>query len=101
MPINSQMQESLPTSDNLKARKVPELDFESYLKGTASEKTSFVENLYDGLVDYGFIILNNHPLKEKQIQDSYKQVMDFFSLPLSQRKVFSYKWWSAGLYAFS
>ena len=89
MPINSQMQESLPTSDNLKARKVPELDFESYLKGTASEKTSFVENLYDGLVDYGFIILNNHPLKEKQIQDSYKQVMDFFSLPLSQKEKYS------------
>ena len=89
MPINSQMQESLPTSDNLKARKVPELDFESYLKGTASEKTSLVENLYDGLVDYGFIILNNHPLKEKQIQDSYKQVMDFFSLPLSQKEKYS------------
>ena len=65
MPNNSQMQESLPTSDNLKVRKVPELDFDSYLNGSPSEKTSFIESLYEGLVDYGFIILNNHPLKEK------------------------------------
>ncbi len=89
MSVNSRMQESPLNSDNLKLRKVPELDFRSFLEGSPSQKTSFVESLYEGLVDYGFIILNNHPLKEKQIQDSYKQVVEFFSLPISEKEKYA------------
>ena len=80
MATNPQVLESASFGHH-SIRKVPELSLRSYLEGTQSERIHFIDNLYEGLLDYGFIVLNDHPLKMKQVEDSYKKVMEFFSLP--------------------
>ena len=80
MATNTQVIESASFGHH-PVRKVPELSLRSYTDGTQSERVRFIDNLYEGLIDYGFIVLNEHPLKMTQVEDSYKKVMEFFSLP--------------------
>ena len=65
-------------SDSL--RKVPELSLMSYINGSEDEKNTFVKNLFNGIKDYGFIILTDHSVKESVISAGYKAVQDFFAL---------------------
>ena len=74
------------SGDDASFRAVPELSLGSYTEGSQLDKVKFIDNLYEGLIDYGFIILDDHPLKMKQIDDSYQQVMNFFSLPEDIKK---------------
>ncbi|MCO4754044.1 MAG: isopenicillin N synthase family oxygenase [Bacteriovoracaceae bacterium] len=62
-------------------RKVPELSLMSYVDGNASDQTKFVDQLYSGLKDYGFIILKDHPIQEVTRQEGYAAVQKFFELP--------------------
>jgi isopenicillin N synthase-like dioxygenase len=61
-------------------RKVPELSLLSYVNGTEQEQVKFVNDLYLGLKDYGFIILTDHTVKDDVIKNGYKAVEDFFAL---------------------
>lgn len=62
-------------------RKVPELNLIDYLEGTALEKQRFVDNFYNGLVDYGFIVLNPHDFDFDLVDTNYQIFKDFFALP--------------------
>ena len=71
--------ENLMTS---KARKVPELSLLSYVNGTSNDQIKFVDNIFAGLKDYGFIILKDHTIDQAIIDRAYELVQEFFALPL-------------------
>lgn len=62
-------------------RKVPELSLLSYVNGTNSDKIKFVDNIFSGLKDYGFIVLKDHTIEQKKIDRAYELVQEFFYLP--------------------
>jgi isopenicillin N synthase-like dioxygenase len=63
-------------------RKVPELSLLSYVNGSSSDKIKFVDDIYGGLKDYGFIILKDHTIDQKIVDRAYELVQDFFALPI-------------------
>jgi isopenicillin N synthase-like dioxygenase len=63
-------------------RKVPELSLLSYVNGTNGDKVKFVDEIFTGLKDYGFIILKDHTIEQKKIDRAYDLVKAFFDLPL-------------------
>lgn len=67
-------------------RKVPELSLLQYVNGNDQEQKDFVDKLFSGIKDYGFIILTDHTLGQKVIDDGYKAVKDFFALETSQKE---------------
>lgn len=67
-------------------RKVPELSLMSYVNGTQLDQQKFVDNLFTGIKDYGFIILTDHPVSPKLCDFAYDLVHEFFSLPLETKK---------------
>ncbi|MBY0515845.1 MAG: isopenicillin N synthase family oxygenase [Bacteriovoracaceae bacterium] len=62
-------------------RKVPELSLLSFVNGTQTEKTRFVDNLFTGLKDYGFIVLVDHTVDQNVTNKAYELVNAFFQLP--------------------
>ena len=61
-------------------RKVPTLSLKAYTEGSETDKKNFVDNLYKGLVDYGFIILDDHLIDQKQVDLAYEMTKTFFEL---------------------
>jgi len=66
-------------------RKVPELSLLSYVNGTSADQIKFVDDLFTGLKDYGFIILKDHTIEQKKIDRAYELVQEFFHLPLETK----------------
>lgn len=66
-------------------RKVPELNLMSYVEGSQNDKIKFVDNIFNGLKDYGFIILKDHPIDQRKIDKAYELVAEFFHLPLETK----------------
>ncbi|MBC7537533.1 MAG: isopenicillin N synthase family oxygenase [Bacteriovorax sp.] len=66
-------------------RKVPELSLLSYVNGSNADKIKFVDNIFAGLKDYGFIILKDHPIEQKKIDRAYELVQVFFELPIETK----------------
>ena len=67
-------------------RKVPELSLSDYTQG---DKQEFSRKLYDGLVDYGFIILKNHSVPESLLNQAYELSEQLFNLPLNTKKSYT------------
>lgn len=67
-------------------RKVPELSLLSYVNGSPKEQADFVNKLYSGIKDYGFIILTDHTVEQSVIDSGYKAVQDFFALDEATKK---------------
>ena len=66
-------------------RKVPELSLLSYVHGSENDKNKFVDNIFTGLKDYGFIILKDHIIEQKKIDKAYELVKEFFDLPIDTK----------------
>lgn len=64
-------------SDN----KVPELSLAAYTQGSAGDKSKFINDLYRGLTEYGFIVLVDHPISESLLKKAYSLSEEFFKLP--------------------
>jgi isopenicillin N synthase-like dioxygenase len=67
-------------------RKVPELSLLSYVDGNATERARFVDQLFTGIKDYGFIILTDHTVADDVINKGYQAVQDFFALEEEVKK---------------
>lgn len=67
-------------------RKVPELSLMSFLNGSNNDKVTFVNNLFTGLKDYGFIILVDHPVESSLTSKAYDLIHEFFQLPEETKK---------------
>ncbi len=66
-------------------RRVPELSLLSYVNGTNGDKNKFVDDIFTGLKDYGFIILKDHTIEQEKINKAYELVQKFFDLPLETK----------------
>lgn len=67
-------------------RKVPELSLLSFANGNATEKARFVDNLFAGLKDYGFIVMVDHTVDEKLTKKAYELIHEFFQMPLETKR---------------
>ena len=67
-------------------RKVPELSLLSYINGGDAEQAKFVKDLYEGIKDYGFIILVDHNLSTETIKNGYRATQEFFNLDTKMKE---------------
>lgn len=67
-------------------REVPTLSLEDYVQGSAEKKQAFIENLWIGLKDYGFIILKDHGVSTDLQKRAYEILAQFYALPASTKQ---------------
>lgn len=68
-----------PVKDTL--RKVPTLSLKDYTHGSEEQKNQFILGLFNGIKDYGFIILKDHPVRAELINRAYEILEAFYKLP--------------------
>lgn len=71
------------------SNKVPELSLAAYTEGTADDKQCFINDLYRGLKDYGFITLVDHPISETLLKKAYSLSEEFFQLPHTTKEKYA------------
>jgi isopenicillin N synthase-like dioxygenase len=67
------------------SQKVPELSLEAYISGGADDRKHFIDQLFAGLKEYGFIILKDHPVKVSLLKEAYSLSEQLFALPVEQK----------------
>lgn len=75
---------SHPTQTTI--RKVPILSLASYTHGTNKDRSEFIDKLFTGLKEYGFIILKDHNVKDSALHKAYELLQQFYALPLETKK---------------
>jgi isopenicillin N synthase-like dioxygenase len=65
---------------------IPTVDLADFLNGDPAKKKSFVQALGKAYEEVGFVAVKNHGIPDGLIEDIYKYVQEFFSLPLEQKK---------------
>ena len=70
-------------------REVPELSLAAYISGSAEEKSKFIQDLYRGLKEYGFITLVDHPISADLLKKAYALSEQFFALPVETKKKYA------------
>ena len=70
----------------MSVRQVPELSLLSYVNGSESEKQKFVDELFVGFKEYGFIILTDHTIDQAKVDAAYELVHQFFHLPVATKE---------------
>ncbi len=68
---------------------VPELSFSKYTEGSPEEKSKFIQDLFEGLKYYGFIILKDHPISTDKLDLAYKKSAELFSLDIEKKKKYN------------
>ena len=66
-------------------RKVPELSLLSYVNGSTNDQVHFVDTLFSGLKDYGFVVLTDHTVDQSKVDKAYEYVHEFFQLPIDTK----------------
>lgn len=61
-------------------RKVPTLSLGSYLHGSENDRLRFIDQLFHGMKDYGFIILKDHDVSASALTEAYQILEKFYSL---------------------
>lgn len=64
---------------------VPELSLTDYSGGDARAKSTFIDDLWRGLREFGFIILKNHPVSKALQSKAYDVSEIYFSTPESAK----------------
>ena len=72
-------------------RRVPELGLLSYVRGSENERAKFVDQLFAGIKDYGFVILTNHIAALEQVERAYQLSRELFALPPEVKERYSAK----------
>jgi isopenicillin N synthase-like dioxygenase len=65
---------------------IPVVDLEDFTKGDPARKSMFVQQIGKAYEDVGFVAVKNHGIPKDLIDDLYRQVQEFFSLPLEQKR---------------
>jgi isopenicillin N synthase-like dioxygenase len=65
---------------------IPVVDLEDFTSGDPERKKMFVQQLGKAYEDVGFVAVKNHGITKDLIDDLYKHVQEFFSLPLEQKR---------------
>src|ERR1700712_2912669 len=67
---------------------IPSVDLAEFLSGDPKRKEAFVQELGKAYEDVGFVAVKNHGVPDELIDDLYRYVQEFFSLPLEQKKTY-------------
>ncbi len=70
---------------------IPSVDLGYFISGDIEKKQEFVQSLGKAYEDVGFVAVKNHGISDELIQDLYKYVQQFFSLPLEQKEIYEIK----------
>lgn len=62
------------------SRKVPEISLAHFTQGSVAQKQAFQNTLFDGLRDYGFVILTDHNVDSSLLADAYALSEQVFAL---------------------
>lgn len=65
---------------------IPSVDLADFLSNDPQRKAGFVQQIGKAYEDVGFVAVKNHGLTDEMVEDLYKYVQQFFSLPLVQKK---------------
>lgn len=65
---------------------IPVVDLAQFTEGTPEQKQAFVQQLGKAYEDVGFVAVKNHGIPDELIDDLYKNVQQFFSLPAPKKK---------------
>jgi len=66
-------------------RKVPTLSLGDYTQGSLSDQHKFIDNLFTGIKDYGFIILKDHGVSANLLAEAYGLLEQFSNLSLEAK----------------
>jgi isopenicillin N synthase-like dioxygenase len=73
------------------SRQVPELSLNSYIEGSSTERNRFIDEFFNGLKDYGFIVLKDHPVSHQLLDEAYATIEKFFTLPATAKNQYAIK----------
>ncbi len=73
------------TQETSTLRKVPTLSLGSYLYGSQNDKLRFIEQLFHGMKDYGFVILKDHEVSPELLTQAYQVLEKFYALTESKK----------------
>jgi isopenicillin N synthase-like dioxygenase len=76
------------TNLKISTMSIPSVDLHHFTQGTPSQKAAFVQALGTAYEEVGFVAVKNHGVPDALIQDLYNYVQNFFSLPLTQKKMY-------------
>jgi isopenicillin N synthase-like dioxygenase len=65
---------------------IPVVDLAEFLSGDPKRKEAFVQQLGKAYEEVGFVAVKNHGIPDELIEDLYRYVQEFFSLPLDQKR---------------
>src|SRR5437868_5227719 len=65
---------------------IPVVNLADFLSGDPQLKQKFVNDLGKAYEDVGFVAVKNHGIPDDLIAELYKDVQQFFSLPLDKKK---------------
>lgn len=65
---------------------IPQVDLAQFLSDNDSQKQQFVNDLGSAFESVGFVSVINHGLTDELIDSLYKDVEEFFALPISSKK---------------
>ena len=65
---------------------IPSVDLAEFLSGDNTRKNAFVQELGKAYEEVGFVAVKNHGVPDELIAALYKNVQEFFSLPLEKKK---------------
>ncbi len=65
---------------------IPVVDLAQFLSGDESKKKAFVAELGKAYEEVGFVAVKNHGIPDDLINDLYRHVQQFFSLPADEKK---------------
>jgi len=71
----------------LSKKKLPELSLNSYLNGSADDKTAFAKALTDSLIEFGFVIIKDQDMVSPELlSDAYSVMQDFYAQPVAAKR---------------
>ncbi len=85
MELSSSTESQVAPFQNV-VRQVPTLSLAHYTNGTAEQKQSFIDQLWMGLKDYGFVILKDHGVSAELQAKAYEILQKFYTLPEEIKK---------------
>ena len=67
-------------------RQVPTLSLGDYVSGSMADRQRFVEGLFAGIKNYGFIILKDHGVQTSVLGEAYEMLKHFFALSEEEKR---------------
>ncbi|MBU2951062.1 isopenicillin N synthase family oxygenase [Tamlana agarivorans] len=66
--------------------KIPSVDLKDFISEDANKKQNFVSAIGKAYEDIGFVALKGHFLDEKLVENLYKEIKNFFDLPIETKQ---------------